>query len=176
MVASVNQLLRELRTEQLVDAAMAAASAEFRLTIAGNKCPGRTSGPPPCTLQCFHKPVSLLDWRDRTSLPRATHCPCVSSTWGDACLGGLAAMQVPWGVVPRAPVQGTTRVAVARRRRTGGVMTDDARWFVGKIIGERAFAHGGAGLAKLCAWLLTMTGAEPAAVAVAIEVPHGPIV
>jgi hypothetical protein len=30
MVASVNQLLRELRTEQLVDAAIAAASAEFR--------------------------------------------------------------------------------------------------------------------------------------------------
>jgi transposase len=72
-------------------------------------------------------------------------------------------------------------------------MTDDTRWFVGidrasqthqaclidaggKIIGERAFAHGGAGLAELCAWLLTMTGAEPAAIAVAIEVPHGSIV
>lgn len=72
-------------------------------------------------------------------------------------------------------------------------MTDDARWFggidwasqthqaclidaVGKIIGERAFAHGGAGLAELCTWLETMTGAEPAAIAVAIEVPHGPIV
>ena len=72
-------------------------------------------------------------------------------------------------------------------------MTDDARWFVGidwasqthqaclidaggKIIGERAFAHGGAGLAELCHWLLAASGAEPAAIAVAIEVPHGPIV
>ena len=72
-------------------------------------------------------------------------------------------------------------------------MTDDARWFAGidwasqahqaclidaggKIIGERSFAHGGAGLAELCSWLLAMTGAEPCAIAVAIEVPHGPIV
>jgi transposase len=47
---------------------------------------------------------------------------------------------------------------------------------IGKIIGERAFAHDGAGLAELCAWLLSITGAEPAAMAVAIEVPHGPIV
>src|SRR5258707_6295478 len=72
-------------------------------------------------------------------------------------------------------------------------MTDDARWFVGvdwasqahqaclidaggKIIGEQAFAHGGAGLAELCTWLLAKTGAAPTAIAVAIEVPHGPIV
>ena len=72
-------------------------------------------------------------------------------------------------------------------------MTDDARWFAGidwasqahqaclidaggKIISERSFAHGGAGLAELCSWLLAMTGAEPCAIAVAIEVPHGPIV
>ena len=72
-------------------------------------------------------------------------------------------------------------------------MTDDARWFAGidwarqthqvclidadgKMIGERAFANGRAGFADLCAWLLSMTGAEPAAMAVAIEVPHGPIV
>jgi transposase len=46
----------------------------------------------------------------------------------------------------------------------------------GKITGERAFLHGGAGLAELCAWLLATTGAEPAAIVVAIEVPHGPIV
>ena len=72
-------------------------------------------------------------------------------------------------------------------------MTDDVQWFAGidwasqahrvclidaggKIVGERAFAHGGAGLAELCAWLLTVTGAVPTAMAVAIEVPHGPIV
>ena len=72
-------------------------------------------------------------------------------------------------------------------------MTEEAQWFAGidwasqehrvclvdaggKIVGERGFAHGGAGLAELCAWLLTITGAAPAAIAVAIEVPHGPIV
>ena len=72
-------------------------------------------------------------------------------------------------------------------------MTEEAQWFAGidwasrehrvclvdaggKIVGERGFAHGGAGLAELCAWLLTITGAVPAAIAVAIEVPHGPIV
>ncbi len=73
-------------------------------------------------------------------------------------------------------------------------MTDDARWFAGvdwasqahqaclidsggRIIGERSFAHGGDGLAEFCNWLLAMTGAtEAAAIAVAIEVPHGPIV
>ncbi len=72
-------------------------------------------------------------------------------------------------------------------------MSDDARWFAGidwasrthqaclidaggKILGERAFAHGGDGLAELCAWLLATTGAEPAVIAAAIEVPHGPIV
>jgi len=72
-------------------------------------------------------------------------------------------------------------------------MTNDVQWFAGidwasqthqaclidadgKIIGERAFAHGGAGLAELCSWLLSTTGAEPATIAVAIEVPHGPIV
>ena len=46
----------------------------------------------------------------------------------------------------------------------------------GKIIGERAFAHGGAGLAEMCDWLVTTSGEEPPTVAVAIEVPHGPVV
>jgi transposase len=46
----------------------------------------------------------------------------------------------------------------------------------GKIVGERAFAHGGAGLAEMCDWLVTTSGEEPPKIAVAIEVPHGPIV
>ncbi|MBV9720276.1 MAG: IS110 family transposase [Candidatus Eremiobacteraeota bacterium] len=45
----------------------------------------------------------------------------------------------------------------------------------GKVLGERAFAHGGAGLAALCDWLVSMAG-DPSSVAVAIEVPHGPVV
>ena len=72
-------------------------------------------------------------------------------------------------------------------------MRDDARWFVGidwasethqvclvdadgKIVGERGFPHGGSGLAEMCIWLLVTTRAEPTVIAVAIEVPHGPIV
>ena len=31
----------------------------------------------------------------------------------------------------------------------------------GKIVGERAFAHGGAGLAEMCDWLVTTSGEEP---------------
>jgi len=45
----------------------------------------------------------------------------------------------------------------------------------GKVAGERAFAHGGTGLAALCDWLISTAG-HPSTVAVAIEVPHGPVV
>ena len=45
----------------------------------------------------------------------------------------------------------------------------------GKLVGERDFRHSGAGLAALCDWLVSAAG-EPGAVAVAIEVPHGPVV
>src|SRR4051794_35344959 len=45
----------------------------------------------------------------------------------------------------------------------------------GQVVGERAFRHGGAGLAALCDWLVSIAG-EPGRVAVAIEVPHGPVV
>ncbi|MBV8413217.1 MAG: IS110 family transposase [Alphaproteobacteria bacterium] len=72
-------------------------------------------------------------------------------------------------------------------------MTHDPQWFAGidwaseahqvclvdingKVVGERSFAHGGAGLEELCRWLASMTQAVPAIIAVAIEVPHGPIV
>src|SRR3954470_18787324 len=45
----------------------------------------------------------------------------------------------------------------------------------GTVVGERAFAHGGAGLAALCDWLVSIAG-EAGRVAVAIEGPHGPVV
>src|SRR5215217_4857652 len=72
-------------------------------------------------------------------------------------------------------------------------MTDEARrWFAGvdwgsekhqvclldeagAVVGERAFRHDGAGLAALCDWLVSLAGGARA-VAVAIEVPHGPVV
>ena len=53
------------------------------------------------------------------------------------------------------------------------VLTDGA----GRKIGERAFDHGGEGLAAMVAWLLASSGAGAAAhIHVAIEVPHGPVV
>jgi transposase len=45
----------------------------------------------------------------------------------------------------------------------------------GKVKGERAFSHGGAGLVALCDWLVSVAGSS-SSVAVAIEVPHGPVV
>jgi len=46
----------------------------------------------------------------------------------------------------------------------------------GKRLGERDFAHGGAGLAEMAAWLTSVAGAEASAIHVAIEMPHGPVV
>jgi transposase len=45
----------------------------------------------------------------------------------------------------------------------------------GNIVAEREFPHSGAGLAELGDWLLSIAGAA-STVAVAIEVPHGPVV
>jgi transposase len=72
-------------------------------------------------------------------------------------------------------------------------MIKDVKWYVGidwatqshcvclldaegKQVGQRDFAHGGAGLAELCDWLLEKTQAAPGQIAVAIETPHGPVV
>jgi transposase len=72
-------------------------------------------------------------------------------------------------------------------------MIDSRTWFVGvdwasenhhvrvcdchgKRIGERVFAHGGAGIADMAAWLSHVAGAQPTEIHVAIEVPHGPVV
>src|SRR3954452_11038613 len=72
-------------------------------------------------------------------------------------------------------------------------MTDETkRWFAGvdwgsekhqvclldgadAVVGERAFRHDGAGLAALGDWLVSLAGGANA-VAVVIEVPHGPVV
>jgi hypothetical protein len=45
----------------------------------------------------------------------------------------------------------------------------------GAIIGEREFPHSGKGLSELADWILSMAGAATT-VAVAVEVPHGPVV
>src|SRR4029079_15836000 len=116
---------------------------------------------------------------------------------------------------PRAPIQVLAGVVMARGTREDRTMADEImaeetfRWFAGidwgsathqaclldeagTVVGERAFAHGGAGLAALCDWLGSIAGAPgkcagwtqghpgagggPGTVAVAIEVPHGPVV
>ncbi|MGY4499897.1 transposase [Bradyrhizobium sp. GM24.11] len=43
-------------------------------------------------------------------------------------------------------------------------------------LAQHGFAHGGAGLAELRDWLLEKTRAAPGQIAVAIEMPHGPVV
>jgi len=73
-------------------------------------------------------------------------------------------------------------------------MTDQRQWYAGvdwaseshhvfltdgdgRRIGERAFKHGGEGLAEMVAWLMAASGAaEASQIQVAIEVPHGPVV
>jgi transposase len=46
----------------------------------------------------------------------------------------------------------------------------------GKRLGLRTFAHGGEGLAQMCAWLMATSGGRPEEIHIAIEVPHGPVV
>jgi transposase len=45
----------------------------------------------------------------------------------------------------------------------------------GGVAGEREFRHSGAGLAELADWVQSITG-EASVVAIAVEVPHGPVV
>jgi transposase len=72
-------------------------------------------------------------------------------------------------------------------------MIEDVHWFVGidwatqshrvclldaegSRVAEREIVHDGAGLTELRDWLLEKTKAAPAQIAVAIEMPHGPVV
>src|SRR5918998_5072174 len=91
----------------------------------------------------------------------------------------------------RAPIQVPASVVMARATAGARTMTEVMiRWLAGvdwgsqqhqacvldaagKTVGERACPHGGAGLAALCGWLVSVAG-HPGTVAGAIEVPHGP--
>jgi transposase len=64
-------------------------------------------------------------------------------------------------------------VGVDWASQTHHVVLIDAR---GRKIAERGFPHGGEGMAEMTAWIGKHTGAAPAKVPVAIEVPHGPVV
>jgi transposase len=47
---------------------------------------------------------------------------------------------------------------------------------LGERVAERSVAHTGAALVELAEWLVTLAGGNPAAVAVCLEIPRGPIV
>lgn len=112
-------------------------------------------------------------------------------------------MDIQWGVVPgQRSLEHQYR---DRPRHHGGqafnvlmegwnVKTTTTNWFVGidwatkehavclldeagKVLGERAFPHSGAGIAELCEWLFAKTGTEDArSFHAAIEMPHGAVV
>ena len=46
----------------------------------------------------------------------------------------------------------------------------------GKVLGERAFEHGGVGLSEMADWLLSFAASETGEVGGAIETPRGPVV
>jgi transposase len=65
-------------------------------------------------------------------------------------------------------------VGVDWASQTHHVVLTDAR---GGKVAERGFDHGGEGLAEMATWICRHAGgAEPAAIGIAIEVPHGPVV
>src|SRR3712207_7780755 len=88
----------------------------------------------------------------------------------------------------RAPIQVPASVVMARAMVGARTMADvTIGWFAGvdwgsqrhqacildrggAILGERAFPHGGAGLAALCDWLVSIAG-DAGAVAVGVEGP-----
>src|ERR671913_1576319 len=92
-----------------------------------------------------------------------------------------APIQVPASVVAARATAGARTMADVTICRFAGVDWGSQRHqacvldAAGKVVGERAFPHGGAGLAALCDWLMSIAG-DAGAVAVAIEVPHGPVV
>ena len=80
-----------------------------------------------------------------------------------------------------------------RSDRKGGSQLSEIRWFVGvdwatqehevcvvdhsgQRVGQRAFKHSGQAIVELCQWLLDLTRAQPAEIAVAIELTHGAVV
>lgn len=103
--------------------------------------------------------------------------------------------RVPMGSLRhRAPVQGQhIRMAANGRKEPTNPVNESYRVFVGidwgaefhyvwvsdpagTALGERKVDHTGAAIGELANWLITQAGGDPAVVAVALEVPRGPIV
>lgn len=108
-------------------------------------------------------------------------------------LGGFATMKLRWGVRASSASTGNDVASwLAELSDEGGAMGTKRLWVgvdsgaeshqvaavdgSGAPVGERSFAHSGAGLSELCAWLIEVSGCAPSEIAVAIEVPHGAVV
>jgi len=109
------------------------------------------------------------------------------------CPGRLAATKVQWEVCAPSASTGIDDRRGGPGKQRGEAMTDAIEWFAGldwasemhrvhlhdrtgRNAGELDVPHGGEGLTRLCDWLVEKTGAEPAQIAVAIEMPRGPLV
>src|SRR2546428_4116860 len=105
-----------------------------------------------------------------------------------------AVVYVQWGVAPRAQVQGRTRHHGESRVRKGGSVSERPyAFYVGvdwasethqftvltperRLEAERRIEHTGRALGEMTDWLTALADGEPARIAVAIEVPRGPVV
>ena len=105
-------------------------------------------------------------------------------------------MDAPWGVCAVERQYRDRQASLARpfdSAKTGGRFDLKLTWFVGvdwgsqkhqacvldaagKVLGERAFEHGGVGLSEMADWLLSFAASETGEVGVAIETPRGPVV
>ena len=112
----------------------------------------------------------------------------------DLCPGGPATDGCPVGSLRRrAPVQGTAGIGARPFDSADRRFNLKLTWFVGidwgsqkhqacvldaagKVLGEREFEHGGAGLSQMADWLLSFGAADESEVGVAVETPSGPVV
>jgi hypothetical protein len=109
------------------------------------------------------------------------------------CPAGSAAIDASWGVAPLSASTGVGEDRGGPDIVKGEMMIEATKAFAGvdwasathqvcildaggKLLGERAFPHDGQGLAAMAVWISTTAAAEPSAIAVSIEVPHGPVV
>ena len=112
----------------------------------------------------------------------------------DLCLGDPATDGCPVGSLRcRAPVQGPAGIGARPFDSAEGRFKLKLAWFAGvdwgfqkhqacvldaagKVLGEREFEHGGAGLSQMADWLLSFATGDAGEVGVAIETPRGPVV
>ena len=103
-------------------------------------------------------------------------------------------MDAPWGVCAEERQYRDRQASLARPfARPYGRFDVKLEWFAGvdwgsqrhqvcvvdaggKVLGERAFEHGGAGLSAMADCLLSLTAGQAGDVGVALETPRGPVV